>query len=304
MKKILILGKQYNYWFKKLSHLDGLSFTDNIHDKCTEIMIGHEKEILSVDFKNYPKLKWIQLLSAGISESLLKNDLQSKYLLTTSKGIHGQAMFEYILQGLLILKNSKTFDTKYLNNWYRIRRNLILQPKQTILLLGLGNIGEFLAKKFSSLDFIIDALVTKSRKNKNIRKIYTSLDNMFLEQYSIIISTLPLSKNTKSLVNKKFLDLMNKNSVFINLGRGDTVDEIALFKKLKMKKIGGAILDVHSNEPIKKNYLFKNLDNCLCSPHVSGYFYGSHDLFISKFEKLLQSYSLNKLKSEVNKNNY
>ena len=97
---------------------------------------------------------------------------------------------------------------------------------------------------------------------------------------------------------------MNKDSIFINLGRGNTVDETALFQKLKKKEIGGAILDVHYNEPIKKNYSLKNLDNCLCSPHISGYFNGSHDLFISKFEKLFQLYSLKKLKSEVNKNDY
>ena len=95
---------------------------------------------------------------------------------------------------------------------------------------------------------------------------------------------------------------MNREAIFVNLGRGETVDEHALFLKLKKKEIGGAILDVHSNEPVKKNFLFKNLDNCLCSPHISGYFNGSHDLFISKFEKLFQLYILKKLKSEVNKN--
>ena len=302
MKKILILSKNFYYWKKKLSFIKDFRITSNIFDKKIEIIFGHEKEILSINFKDYPKLKWIQILSAGISNNLIKDKLSSKCLITTSKGIHGQAMFEHILQALLTLKNNKTFNTEYFKNWKRIRRNLILQANQKILLLGLGNIGKYLAKKFSGLDFKIDAFATKSKKNKYVDNIYVSLNEISLKKYSIIISTLPLSANTEKLINKNFLNLMNKESIFINLGRGGTVDEIALSKKLKKKEIGGAILDVHSNEPIKKNFLFKNLDNCLCSPHISGYFNGSHDLFISKFKKLLELYRLKKLKSEVCKN--
>ena len=301
MKKILILNKNFDYWKQKLSSIKDVRVTSNIFDKEIEIIFGHEEDILSINFRNYPKLKWIQVLSAGISNNLIKDKSLSKFLITTSKGIHGQAMFEYVLQGLLVLKNDNIFNIKNFNNWNRIRRNLSLRPKQKILLLGLGNIGKYLAEKFSSLDFKIDAFATKSRKNRYIDNVYVSINEILLKQYSVIISTLPLTINTKKLINKNFLNLMNKEAIFINLGRGGTVDEIALSRKLKKKEIGGAILDVHSNEPIKKNFLFKNLDNCLCSPHISGYFNGSHDLFISKFEKLFQLYLLKKLKSEVSK---
>jgi len=302
MKKMLILSKDFEYWKDKLSYLKDLEISKNIFDKKIEIIFGHEEDILPINFKNYPKLKWIQILSAGISNKLIKDKSTLKPLITTSKGIHGQAMFEYVLQGLLVLKNKNTFSVKNFNNWNRIRRDLALRPKQKILLLGLGNIGKYLADKFYSLDFIIDAFATKSRKDKHIAEVYTSVNQILLTQYSVIISTLPLTINTKKLINKIFLNQMNREAIFVNLGRGETVDEHALFLKLKKKEIGGAILDVHSNEPVKKNFLFKNLDNCLCSPHISGYFNGSHDLFISKFEKLFQLYILKKLKSEVNKN--
>ena len=301
MKKILISGDLFKYWSMKLSHIKGLCFTDNFTDKDVEIIVGHENDILAFDLTVYRKLKWIQLLSAGIGCNL-RNKIFSKYIVTTSKGIHEQSMFEYILQGLLCLKNGSTFEKKKLKSWKRIRRNLVLESNQNILLLGAGNIGSYLAKQFSVLGMNVDALVTSLRKTKHINEVFSSIKKIRLSKYSIIVSTLPLTNKTKNIVNRFFFNSMSKNAIFINIGRGGTVDERSLYGALKKKKIGGAILDTFLLEPIKKkNFLFYNLDNCLCSPHVSGYFNGSYNLLLSKFEKLFRLYKVNKLKSEVNK---
>jgi len=300
VKKILILGEHYNYWTKKLSHIKNLTFTDSLNDKSIEIIFGHEKDILALNYENYDNLRWLQLLSAGANQGF-KKKIFSNLIVTTSKGIHGQSMFEYILQGLLYLYNGDIFKPKNIKNWIRIKRNLVLQPNQKILLLGAGNIGRFLAEKFSNIGMNVDVLVNNFREIKNIKKVYDSIDAIPLSNYSIIISTLPLTKNTNKLVDKNFLNSLSINSVFINLGRGGTVDETYLFEILFKRKIKGAILDTYETEPIKKdNFKFEKLDNCLCSPHISGYFHESHDLFVSKFEKLFQEYCSNHLRSEIN----
>lgn len=303
MKKILINYKYANYWSKKLSHIKELEITSDIQNKEIEIIFGHSKDILISNFRFYKNLKWIQLLSAGVDEILdnSNKEIISKYIITTSKGIHGQSMYEYVLHGILSLKNGNIFEKKKFDNWIRTRRNLALKQNQNILILGLGNIGKFMAEKFSNMNMNVDALVTSVRKNKYINRFFNDLKKIPLHKYSIIISTLPLTNQTRHIINDNFFNLVSKDVIFINLGRGETVDDLSLFNALSKKNIGGAILDVFSEETQKnKNYFFCNLNNCLCSPHIAGYFYESHNLFIEKFEKLFELYCKDKLKSDIN----
>ena len=301
MKKILILGKQYKYWSKKLTHIKNLLITDDIYDLKVDILMGHQSDIMAHSYTSFTRLKWIQLLSAGTSVKFRKRFSQ-KYIITTSKGIHGQSMFEYILHGLLTLDNKDLFKKKKFEKWQRTRRNLVLNDNQNILLLGAGNIGFFLAKQFSKIGMKVDVLVTSLRKIKHVDNVYTSIKKINLKKYSIIISTLPHTDKTKDFVDKNFLCSMSKNSKLISLGEGGVVNELALFNVLKKKKIRGAILDTYKKEPIEKNFFLLNkLDNCLCSPHISGYFDGSHDLFINKFNELYKKYLSGNLKSEIYK---
>lgn len=300
MEKVLILGDKANYWNRKLCHVNGIQLVDNSSVGQVDIVLGHEKDIDELDLLPFEKLKWIQFFSAGISSDLAER-INSRYVVTTSKGIHGQAMFEYVLYGLLHLNNRSTFELNCFNNWQRRRRALSLQSGQRVLLLGVGNIGTYLATKFSELGMAVDAFANSVRLVKGVNEIYSSLSDLDLSNYSIVISSLPLTDDTNLLVGESFFEKMCCDAVFINVGRGGTVDEIALGRALKSGSIKGAVLDTFTCEPVKlKEFALSGLSNCLCSPHVSGYFLESHDLFISKFEGLLDLYRDDSLQSELN----
>ncbi len=80
---------------------------------------------------------------------------------------------------------------------------------------------------------------------------------------------LPMSAETKHLINKKSLALMKPTAFLVNTARGGLVCEADLVDALKTKKIAGAALDVFEEEPPGKSPLFE-LDNVLLTPHAAG----------------------------------
>ena len=83
---------------------------------------------------------------------------------------------------------------------------------------------------------------------------------------------IPLTEETKNLLNENKLRLIKKSSVIINAARGGVIDENQLAKLLKENKIAGAALDVFNNEPVNKEYAqkFEGIDNLILTPHVGG----------------------------------
>ena len=131
-------------------------------------------------------------------------------------------------------------------------------------IVGAGNIGQklldlldvFKPRSISYFDPYIDL-------NSSIFK-KTTLQNL-LKESDIISLHLPLTKDTESLISKKEIELMKSNSFIINTSRGAIIDEYYLIEALENKTIGGAALDVYTEEP----YFGKltKLDNCLVTPH-------------------------------------
>ena len=110
-------------------------------------------------------------------------------------------------------------------------------------------------------------------KVKDMKYIFVNCD--------IISIHVNFNKYNKKLISKKYLKLMKKNSIIINTSRGELIDENFLYYLLKKKKIGGAGLDVLSNEnksekQLKKDKLIllsKKNQNLIVTPHIGGYTY-------------------------------
>ena len=93
-----------------------------------------------------------------------------------------------------------------------------------------------------------------------------------MEKSDIISVHLPLSDETRTLINKEKISLMKKNAVFINVARGAVVDEAALCEALKNEKIAALGVDVFSKEPFGKEspyYTVKDYPNVCLTPHMA-----------------------------------
>ena len=94
-----------------------------------------------------------------------------------------------------------------------------------------------------------------------------SIDSVFA-QADVVSLHVPLTPDTKHLVNAARLARMKRGAILINTSRGPIVDEKALIAALSSKSIGGAGLDVFDVEPLPLDHPFRKMDNVVITPHL------------------------------------
>jgi D-3-phosphoglycerate dehydrogenase len=168
---------------------------------------------------------------------------------------------------LLVNQNVKRgkWDWKEIQPIYRFNGS-------TIGIIGLGRIGSAIARRARGFNMKIlyyDA-IRREDIEKELGIIYTDIDTL-LKESDIVTLHVPLTNETKHLINEEKLKKMKKNAILINTSRGPVIDEKALYKALKEGWIAGAGLDVLEKEPpLKNNPLFK-LNNVIITPHMAWY---------------------------------
>ncbi len=127
-----------------------------------------------------------------------------------------------------------------------------------------------------------------------------------LEASDIVINTLPYTKETHEIINEATIAQMKDGVVFVNVGRGKTVDSEALMRALKRNKISSAMIDAVEPEPLPAGHEMWKLDNVLVSPHMSADSDKYMDRAFRVFSENVNDFKLNKtMKTEVDlKNNY
>jgi D-2-hydroxyacid dehydrogenase (NADP+) len=146
----------------------------------------------------------------------------------------------------------------------------ILQGKK-VGILGVGAIGQSIAEKCKAFQMIVLGVDPYPRKTDAVDEFYVP-DKLHLvvSKVDYLISVLPSSPQTRNMLDLEAFSKMKRTAFFINLGRGDVVDEHALVQILKNRKIAGAALDTFQQEPLPREHLFWNMDNVIISPHVGG----------------------------------
>lgn len=141
---------------------------------------------------------------------------------------------------------------------------------QTLGIIGMGRIGEKVAKR-AAFGFDMDVLYySRSRKPEAEKKtgaVYTDF-NELLQRSDFIVLITPLTKDTFHLIGEREFKQMKQSAVFINISRGQTVDEKALINALKDGWIKGAGLDVFEKEPIETDNQLLSLPNATLVPHI------------------------------------
>jgi len=188
-------------------------------------------------------------------------------------------------------KNKQVDYGEMLNYMDNVERPI----KQTIGIIGLGKIGTQVAKRANVIGYNVVAcdpyLPSEIISAWNARKV--DLDEL-LKMSDFVSIHCPLNEETQGMIGEKEISLMKETAYLINTARGKIVDEKALIKAMKAKKIKGAALDVLEKEPILKNHEFLKMNNVILTPHVG--FYSKTSLLELKTKTAL--YTVNALKGE------
>ncbi|MBE2976484.1 2-hydroxyacid dehydrogenase [Priestia megaterium] len=140
---------------------------------------------------------------------------------------------------------------------------------KTLGIVGMGKIGEVLAKRATGFD--MEILYHNRSRNlqaeKKLDAVYCELNELF-ERSDFVVCLTPLTDETKHLFNASAFEQMKTTAIFINASRGAVVDEQALLHAVQSGEIAGAGLDVFNQEPISASHPLLQLPNVVALPHI------------------------------------
>ncbi|KUO50277.1 MAG: D-glycerate dehydrogenase [Desulfitibacter sp. BRH_c19] len=140
----------------------------------------------------------------------------------------------------------------------------------TLGIIGMGRIGEAVARR-GKLGFNMNVIYHNRSRKPHVEEAlgveYKPLDQLLKDSDFVVVLT-PLTPETKYLMDQKEFSLMKNTAVFINISRGKTVNEKALIKALKERRIYAAGLDVFEEEPVDPNNPLLKMKNVVTIPHI------------------------------------
>jgi len=139
----------------------------------------------------------------------------------------------------------------------------------TLGIIGLGRIGEALAKRAKGFDMrvLYHSRTRKEEAERSLGVIYAELDALLQEADFVCVMT-PYTPQTHHLIGARELSLMKRSAILINTARGGIVDEEALYDALLNQTIWAAGLDVFAEEPVLPDHPLLTLPNVVTLPHI------------------------------------
>lgn len=298
MPKLMIFSRDGDEYQRLIesAHLPALELTSD--PKASDIVLGEPKLIRDA-LPRLSTLKWVQSIYAGI-EPLLDPAHRRDYILTNARGVFGEAMSEYVFGYILfhekrILERMRTQQAK---QWQRPESG-VLRGK-TIGLLGVGSIGAHLAETAKHFRMRVRGFTRASETSTQVDKYYHPSPRPspngrgslieFAGGLDYLVSVLPRTKDTNQIVDANLLNALPPHAIFINVGRGNAVDEPALVKALTESRLAAAVLDVFEKEPLPAEHPFWATPNLYMTFHTSAISYPEDmtELFIENYQLYIQ----------------
>jgi phosphoglycerate dehydrogenase-like enzyme len=248
-------------------------------------------------FSRCRQLRWLHFGAAGIEKSLSPELVQSAVVVTNARGIHGDRIAEFVLGAILFFANR--FDLaargQFEKKWRQkeMIKSRFASAGKTVGIMGMGAIGTEIAKWCAAVGLQIIGLRRQPDlpKPEHVAEIFLPAQiEEFLGRADFVVLALPLTVETRGLLSAERLRAMKPNAYFINIGRGDLVDEQTLIELLQERKIAGAVLDVFQTEPLPEDHPFWQLENVFVTPHISGNFSEYVDRVGEQFAENLARY--------------
>jgi phosphoglycerate dehydrogenase-like enzyme len=218
-----------------------------------------------------PKLRWAQALTAGVEMWLSIPDLPPALTLTCARGTHRESMPENILGGLFHLTKPYALANQDQKASTWVRRMATPLSGQTLGILGLGEIGQRVARLANALGMrVIGTKRTPGQADDVAAVLPTSRTDEVLAQSDFVLLLLPATPETENFINAERLRQMKPSAYLLNFGRGALIDDAALIAAVREKTIAGAVLDVFRQEPLPKEHPFWTTDGIQVLPHIGG----------------------------------
>ena len=259
-------------WKKTLvSELPGLDFrTDPSAGNPADVRYALVWKPPSGFFAQFPNLALVTNLGAGVDSLVGRNDLPDVPISRLSDDGMVSLMTSYVMFSVIrYARDIHIFErAQRRGEWHYVHPRALSDIKVGVL--GLGELGAPAAKALAGLGFDVRGW---SRSAKTIEGVRCSagLDTLdsSLTEIEILVVMLPLTADTRGLLDSRRLSLLPQGAKLINASRGAVVDESALIAALQSGEIAEATLDVFAVEPLPAGHAFWRMDNVLITPHLA-----------------------------------
>ncbi|MFD8259867.1 D-2-hydroxyacid dehydrogenase [Streptomyces griseoluteus] len=234
-----------------------------------------------------PRPAWVHTASAGVDHLLCPELAASDTVVTNARGIFDQPMAEYV--AALVLAAAKdlprTLDLQRDRVWRHRETRRVAGTRACVV--GSGPIGRAIANTLKALG-VTPALVGRVPRTG----VHGPADlDRLIARADWVIAAAPLTDRTRGMFDAHRFGVMQPSAVFVNVGRGELVDEAALAEALRRRWIAGAALDVFSTEPLPPDSPLWDLPGLLVSPHMSGDTVGWRDELGAQFVDLFERWA-------------
>src|SRR5262249_6787010 len=217
-------------------------------------------------------LRWVQSLATGVDHFLRCPYLSPSVLITSGRGIHGPMMREMAAFLLLALSHNvvRQVEDQKAHVWER--RLWTLLYEKTAVVVGTGVSGAAVGELLGAFGVEVIGVPRTPRPIEGFDSVMHT-DGLIeaAAKADYLINILPASRENIGLFTTTVFQAMKASACFINIGRGETVDEDALVEALRTRRIAGAALDVFKARPLPPGSPLWDLPNVVVTPHIGGY---------------------------------
>jgi phosphoglycerate dehydrogenase-like enzyme len=233
-------------------------------DEVEFIVLPHgQKPGMLTEITSLPSLKVIQLNSAGAEH--IRPYIPNRITLCNARGAHDAATAEWTA-GVIVahIRNFPRFIRAQEEQEWDYTTSESVGGKH-ILIVGYGSIGAAVERRLAGWEVTIDRIARHARPGV---KPITQLDEA-LPAADVVVILLPVTDETRQLVNADFLSRMKDGALLVNAARGAIVDTDALVKELTSTRLKAA-LDVTDPEPLPADHPLWRAPGLLLTPHIGG----------------------------------
>jgi phosphoglycerate dehydrogenase-like enzyme len=243
-----------------------------------------------------PKVKWVQTTSTGVGQMVHKLGIQnSDILVTTARGVHGGPLAEFVMLGLLAhFRGLRHLETEQkAHRWERYCGDEM--AGKSIALIGAGDLAKATAVRARAFGMTTEAITrnpSRSREHAGVFDAIHAADKLHsvLARADAVVVTTPHTPETEQLIGREAFAAMKPGIAFVNIARGQIVNEQELIVRLRSGQVAFAALDVAAVEPLPDDSPLWDMPNVLISPHSASTVFRENERIVEIFTHNLRCY--------------
>lgn len=231
---------------------------------CNGLFLHHEAA-------RFPNPRFVQLTSAGLDRAPVSEFAERGVALFNAKGVYSIPLAEWVVMQLLnIYKRARFFEHNQQQRRWQKARDLRELAGRTACIVGFGDVGREVAKRLRGFDVrIIGVDLLPAESPLADRVVGIDALTHVLPEADFVVLTVPLTPDTRHLVDDDMLAVMKQDAVLVNVSRGAVVDEDALVRALDRGQFRGVALDVFEQETLAEHSPLWGHERVLVTPHNS-----------------------------------